>query len=60
MYHDRERYSPGTYVNDADVEATLRDIREQARAVARAAVADRVDERAAPAVPGPQPAGGAV
>jgi hypothetical protein len=45
-------------VNDADVEATLRDIREQARAAARAAVADSVDERAAAAVPGPQPAGG--
>jgi hypothetical protein len=42
-------------VNDADVEATLRDIRDQARAAARAAVADRVDERAAPAAPPPPP-----
>lgn len=42
-------------VNDADVEATLRDIREGARAAARAAVADRVDEPAAPAAPAPAP-----
>ena len=45
-------------MNDADVEATLRNIREQARAAARAAVADRVEEGAAPAAPAPRPAGG--
>jgi hypothetical protein len=47
--------SDTSHASDVDVEATLRDIRERARAAARATAPHRVDEPAIPVTPAPPP-----